>query len=180
MWGKLRYGNKFEKVDVNYGDKFYLQDEFALLEEIIQSDRAKLPEWETKNQFREYILTKYRNNPDELQRALILVQLEPFQGKSLEEVVIMREKGLPVTSMDIILKSRFSELIDRFEREYLPIHLFSEGEELKNAIDKIKNQLTTYVNELIQAAAKDRSASGADGGTEGSPSERGNQVPVSI
>ncbi len=148
VWGKLRYGQQFEGVNVSYGDKFYLKDELILLEEIAATKSANMPEWELSNQVDEYILTKYRNNPDDLQRAIILRHLEPFQGKNLQDVLtMMTDFFLPVDPNELMLKSRFMDLIAMFEREYMPVHLFAEGKETHKAVTEIKTILINYINE---------------------------------
>ena len=98
------------------------------------------------------IEVEYRNNPQVLQRMLILKQLEPYPHKTLDEVLSLAEKGL-LDPKKVMLKLNFSSYIDRFERENINITQFGIAKPLKDRIAIINKTLLGYVTEDQKAAS---------------------------
>jgi len=98
------------------------------------------------------IEVEYRNNPQVLQRMLILKQLEPYPHKTLDEVLRLSEKNM-LDPKKVLLKLNFSSYIDRFERDNINIIQFGANKTLKEKISVINKKLLDYVTEDQKAAA---------------------------
>lgn len=143
---KLRYGASFISSSVNWGTEFYV---FTVKELYAKYELAKkngMAESELDAIVKHILEVEYRNNPQILQRMLILKQLEPYPHKTLEEVIRLAEKGL-LDQKKILLKINFSSYIDRFERENINIITFGQNISLKDKIRIINEKLLSYVDE---------------------------------
>lgn len=143
---KLRYGDAFISSSINWGTEFYV---FTVKELYAKYELAKkngMAESELDAIIQHILEVEYRNNPQVLQRMLILKQLEPFPHKTQEEVLTLFEKGLLDQKM-VELKMNFSSYIDRFERENINILTFGSNIPLKDKINIINEKLLSYVRE---------------------------------
>lgn len=143
---KLRYGAAFISSSINWGTEFYV---FTVKELYAKYELAKkngMAESELDAIVQHILEVEYRNNPQILQRMLILKQLEPYPHKTLDEVLKLSEKGL-LDKQKVLLKINFSSYIDRFERENINIITFGQNVSLKDKIRIINEKLLSYVNE---------------------------------
>jgi hypothetical protein len=130
---KLRYGEAFISSSINWGTEFYV---FTVKELYAKYELAKkngMAESELDAIMQHIIEVEYRNNPQVMQRMLILKQLEPYPHKTLDEVMRLADKGL-LDKRKVLLKINFSSYIDRFERENTNIILFGANISLKDKI----------------------------------------------
>lgn len=143
---KLRYGDAFISSSINWGTEFYV---FTVKELYAKYELAKkngMAESELDAIVQHILEVEYRNNPQIMQRMLILKQLEPYPHKTLEEVLTLAEKEL-LDKNKVLLKINFSSYIDRFERENINIISFGTNISLKDKINNINKKLLDYVNE---------------------------------
>lgn len=158
----LRYGSAFISARVNYGNEFYTLTPEALRKRYVdaKSSGASGAELAALNQ--QLIETEYRHNPLQLQRMIILSDLEPYQHLTLEEVMSLREKGL-VDDTTVLLKADFPGYIRQFERENGNIIDFgaesdltkSKSENYRNKISTIKQTLYDYANAQKRGGQQD-------------------------
>jgi len=73
-----------------------------------------------------------------------MMNLEPFIHSSIKEVQEYVSQGLASTEQ-AQLKVNFTALIARFERENGSVNQFEQFKTLDQRIDKINEQLTTYL-----------------------------------
>jgi len=99
-----------------------------------------------------YYSTEFKNNPEQLQRQIIISNLDPVRHKTTEEVTKMFESGA-ISFHDYMIKVNLSSLIFRFERENLPLNKFGLGISFDTRIDRIKQALIVYANEMRPIAA---------------------------
>ena len=143
---KLRYGDAFISSSINWGTEFYV---FTVKELYAKYELAKkngMAESELDAIVQHILEVEYKNNPQILQRMLILKQLEPYPHKTLDEVLTLADKGL-LDKKKVLLKINFSSYIDRFERENINIISFGTNISLKDKINNINKKLLDYVNE---------------------------------
>lgn len=159
---RLRYGSGFSSASISYGTEFFLFSAEHILQMYNEAREAKLDFVILDMLQEQYYETKFRNNPDELQRSRILTDLDPFRHLTPEEAKEMYRSGL-ATQQDYILKANFSTLINRFERENMNVLLFADGQEYSRKIDLIKAGLYLY----IPQEPANRSPEGVD--PEGQP-----------
>lgn len=161
---KLRYGSAFISSSINWGTEFYV---FTVKELYAKYELAKnngMTESELDAIIQHILEVEYRNNPQILQRMLILKQLEPYPHKTLDEILRLSGAGL-LDKKKVLLKLNFSSYIDRFERENINIVSFGTNISLKDKINIITKKLLDYVNEEQIAAPEGASgASSAEGG----------------
>lgn len=150
---KLRYGNLFISARVNYGTDFYLSTATELRERYANAKKAGASEADLDAMQNQIIETEYRNNPTQLQRMLILAELEPYRHATREEVLALYDKGV-ISESDLRIKLDFANYIRRFEREYLNILEFGENMPFASKIDFITNKLKDYEQESRQDAAR--------------------------
>lgn len=149
---KLRYGDAFISSSVSWGTEFYVFTVAELYSKYKQAKENGATNSELDAISQQILEVEYRNNPLVLQRMLILKQLEPYPHKTLDEVLMLFEKGLLDEKL-VMLKVNFSALIDRFERENINIIEFASKKSLRDKINIITNKLLEYVSENGPAAA---------------------------
>ncbi len=141
----LRYGrDKYLGSSINWGSKFYLYSTEELYSKYEQAKKNGSNDSELDAISLQIVETEHKNNPTQLQRALILRELEPFRHKTLTEVLTLNEKGLIDDDM-VRIKVNFSSLIDRFERESINVIEFGTNLSMDLKIKTITNKLLEYV-----------------------------------
>ena len=94
------------------------------------------------------IETEYRHNPQQMQRMIILSDLEPYRHLTRNEVQALYEKNL-VSIEELMIKLNFADFIRRFERENMNIISFGENIDYQKKIDTIKERLMDYAREVV-------------------------------
>lgn len=143
----LRYGASFVDSTVIMGDEFYLIDEQELSERYQKDKEAGMPAYHLAESLKTLYHTKYKNNPEMVQRLNILAHLEPYPDQSLKELSEI-EAAMPGTINHelYVLKLNFDTYIKRFEAEQLDVLRFGIKMEFNTKIDLITKTLLSYVN----------------------------------
>ena len=127
-------------ITVRYGRRLTIKGEGELLDEIKNSKLANMPSSYIFALQKDLIHSKYKNNADELERQLILADVEPFCGYSFDEIM---KFGSNVDQNDMKLKINFDSLVDQFEAENI-IQEFKKDSPYKQRIKLIKEKLLSY------------------------------------
>lgn len=143
---RLRYGKSFVSADVNLGTDFYVSDPNTLRAKYKMAKESGASESELDAISRQILETEYRSNPVELQRMLILSELEPFQHYSRDEVIVLKDKGL-VSDEELVIKLKFNNFVRRFERENTNIIEFGTAIPFDQKIKVITDKFKEYANE---------------------------------
>ena len=143
---RLRYGNGFVGSSISYGTEFYLFTSDELRERYKKAKEAGMSEADLDALLQQIIETEYRHNPQQMQRMIILSDLEPYRHLTRNEVQGLFDKGL-VTREELLIKLNFADFIRRFERENMNIITFGEDIDYQKKIDTIKERLTEYARE---------------------------------
>jgi hypothetical protein len=143
---RARYGNGFVGSSISYGTEFYLFTSDELRERYKKAKEAGMSEADLDALLQQIIETEYRHNPQQMQRMIILSDLEPYRHLTRNEVQGLFDKGL-VTREELLIKLNFADFIRRFERENMNIITFGETIDYQNKIDTIKERLTEYARE---------------------------------
>ena len=130
--------NGFEGVAVRYGRRLTVRGESQILLEIEGAKTAGMPISHVEALQKELIYTKYKNNNVELNRQLLLCDLEPLNGYTVEEVLEITDYVDPLT---ISMKFNFNELIDNFEAKHGPVQAYKPDSELKKRVEDITKKL---------------------------------------
>ena len=140
---KLRYQSHFLGSYYSMGTEFYTYTISDLYKQYQEAKALGTPEHELDNILQEIIITKYRNDPDKLNRMQILWALEPYRHYGKEELI--KHKDLLESEL-VSLKLDFPARVDRFEREQGDISEFGSAIDFKTKIDRIKQTLLSYGN----------------------------------
>src|SRR5574344_1150033 len=143
---RLRYGSAFISAGVNYGNEFYTLTPEVLRKRYNEAKEGGASEAELDALRTQLLETQYRHNPIQLQRMVILNDLEPLRHKTFNEVETLRKEGL-VPQEVAILKSDFSAFISRFERENDNILEFGVNIPYSEKINNIYNTLLSYAKQ---------------------------------
>lgn len=143
---KLRYGESFISSSISWGTEFYVFTVKELYNKYELAKKNGMSESELDAIIKHILEVEYKNNPQTLQRMLILKQLEPYPHKTLDEVITLSNAGL-ADKKKVLLKLNFSSYIERFERENINILTFGSNIALKEKIKIINEKLLDYVNE---------------------------------
>lgn len=143
---KFRYGKSFISSSINWGTEFYVFTVAELYDKYKQAKDNGASSSELDAISQQIIEVEYRNNQLVLQRMLILKQLEPYQHKTITEVLSLFDKGL-LDERLVRLKINFTDYIDRFERENINIVEFATNRTLSEKINIIKDKLLSYVKQ---------------------------------
>lgn len=143
----LRYGASFTSASVSLGTEHYILSASELLE-LYKKARESSFGVATLDMLEDrYYETEYRNNPDQFRRQRILVNLDPFRHRTTEEVRGMFEKGT-IDVIDYLIKTNFSSLILRFERENAKVTEFGQGLKFDAKIKAIYEAMKGYAAEM--------------------------------
>ena len=143
---RLRYGKSFVGSSINYGTEFYLFTSDELRERYKKAKEAGMSEADLDALLQQIIETEYRHNPQQMQRMIILSDLEPYRHLTRNEVQGLYEKQL-VSLEDLMIKLNFADFIRRFERENMNIITFGENIDYDKKIATIKERLAEYARE---------------------------------
>jgi hypothetical protein len=150
---RLRYGNLFLSCSISYGTEFYLFSTDELRERYKTAKETGMSESELDALHQQIIETEYRNNPQQLQRMLILAELEPYRQLTRNEVQALYDKGL-VSIEEYLVKLNFADFIRRFERENMNIIEFGSAGAYDTKINTIRERLMAYASEVAPNVKK--------------------------
>jgi len=144
---RLRYGNDFVSLNVNYGTDFFLYDADELRKRYKTAKESGSSEAELDALQRKIIETEYRTDPVQLQRMLMMQDLEPYRHLTRDEVIQLYKDGI-ITETDMRIKLNFSNLVSRFERENLNITEFGIEQPYQKRIEIINQKFKEYVSKV--------------------------------
>ena len=148
-----RYGSSFLSSSISYGTEFFLFTSDELRERYKKAKESGMSEADLDALLQQIIETEYRNNPQQMQRMIILSDLEPYRHMTRNEVQGLYDKQL-ITIEELMIKLNFADFIKRFERENMNIISFGENIDYDRKIDTIKERLTEYAREIIPEQKK--------------------------
>lgn len=169
---RLRYGTAFISAKINLGTEFYVMTPKILRDQYRIAKEAGASEAELDALQNQIIETEYRHNPTQLQRMLILSDLEPYRHFSRAEVMDLYSKKL-ISEEDFRIKINFSTFVKRFERENTNILEFGTATTYENKIRTIIEKFKQYATEIQQSLDRDGNNGGQLPGTQ----RGGNPVP---
>jgi hypothetical protein len=143
---RLRYGAAFLSASISYGTEFYLFTSDELRERYKKAKEAGMSEADLDALLQQIIETEYRHNPQQMQRMIILSDLEPYRHLTRNEVQQLYKDGV-ATIEDFVIKLNFADFVRRFERENMNIIEFGDSLDYQRKIDIIREQFRKYAQE---------------------------------
>lgn len=143
---RLRYGVEFLSCSINYGTEFYTLTPEVLQKRYNTAKEGGASDTELDALRTQLIETEYRHNPMQMQRMLILSELEPYRHLKKSEVLNLYNNGL-ISAEEVILKNDFSGFIAKFERENTNILDFGKEVSHEDKISTIYNTILEYAKQ---------------------------------
>lgn len=141
---RMYYGDRYKGCEILYGRKIALRDESSLLKELKESKAAGTSYNHLKTLNEELTYSRFIRSEYDLQRSIILNELEPLIGFTFDEVE--KTKNVPDTVKR--LKQNFVDFIQRFESENGNIVEYKPELEMPKKITEIKEILVGYSEEV--------------------------------
>jgi hypothetical protein len=146
-------GIKDYSITVKYGRRITTKGEGDLMKEILDAKNASLPLSYIQGLHKDLIYTKYKNNKDELDRYLILSDIEPLSAFSMDEISKMKSS---INPDDVELKMNFDSLIDLFEEDNLQVQYYAPEQPYKKRVSLIKSKLYEILSKQEWRSGRDR------------------------
>ncbi len=145
---RLYYTGIDVDVEANFGTEWYLITEDDLQKRFDQAKKIGMPVEEMLNIYKELIETKYKGNPDKMERTLMLLDLDPFPMYSVEDCFKLKSESV-MDDWQLSLKINFLKFISKFEAENVPITQFGIELDYWKRIEIITKELEIYNQEII-------------------------------
>ncbi len=169
FWAVTTLGNAYIKgkplrIHGDFGTEWYLVSEKDLQEKFANAKKAGLPRIELDMIFSQLLDTKYKTNPDIIQKMKLVNSIDPLPYDSSDEKLKKYQNKI-ISKQEYIISERMSTFVSRFESEQGSIIKF--GIKAKEADRKkiILEQFNKYANETIEST-KDNETEQA-GGSQG-------------
>lgn len=166
----LRYGKSdFLHCSISYGTSFFTLSVETLRKQYTEAKASGASRSELMALSEQIIQTEYRNNPQVIERMRILLQVEPYVGLSVNDVLNICEKG-GCDKATFELKANFETYLAKFERENGNITEFGLMQSGKDRVDTISKTLYDYARQTINGRrdsglnSRNVSTSGDEGG----------------
>ncbi len=144
MLAKGRHGvDNFVSCSIDEGTDWFLFDADLLYQLYQDAVTKSMSPLVLDMLLDQYIVAKFRNNPDELQRQIMLKHLEPFVHIPEAKVFELFKSGF-VNRTPYLAKLNFLSNIARFEREQGSLLEFGKNLDFNTRISKISTILSTY------------------------------------
>ena len=147
---RLRYDNRFERYDVDYGTEFFLKSLSDLQEdyrEAVESGSDPVILEDMKNKIIAY---RYKNNPTGKAKAELITDLTPLRDKSIKDLIDLNSAGL-LDRTDLDIRLNLLDYIARFERENAPLAMWGKDLDYKTKLKRIREELESYSKEKAPA-----------------------------
>ena len=151
---KLRYGSEYIGMVYNMGTEFYIYSIDDLHNQFTVAKKNGVNESQLNAILEQIIYTEYRNDPVQLQRMLLLKELEPYNLYTREELINLKKEGL-VDNELLNVKINFNSFVERFERENTNILEFGSLISRDKKVSIITEKLKEYGTESNSSGAKE-------------------------
>jgi len=158
------YSNSKINIQASFGDEWYLISEDDLLQRYKVAKENNMPKEEINLIYFQIIETKYRGNPDKVEKLKIMNRLDPAPHLDFEQKVLKLDRGV-FSDEEFIMSERLITFVNRFESENGPLIEFGAEMEPAKKLQKIEEIFNKYTNERIKDyhAKLDKSGKEADG-----------------
>lgn len=150
--GDLFFKDKYMGSEIMYSRNLNLRDENTVLLEIEQAKKAGASASYIRTLHDELIHSRYQNSPTELERNMMLSQLEPFIGYTPQD--LSKDFMGFVDDDTMTMKVYFTDYIVRFETENVLITDYKENQDMNVRIKEIKKIIDVYNQEMLDKIRK--------------------------
>lgn len=146
---RLRYSGAFLSSSISLGTEFYLLTSSELYDKYTKARNAGASTSELTAISNQIFEVEHSNNPDTLRRVKLLRQVEPYQHKTINDLIQLTSAGL-VDLREAELKLNFDSYIDRFERENGNVLMYKADSPIAERIREMRKILDEYVAESLK------------------------------
>lgn len=144
--------NDFKSIEdymivVRYGKRISIKNEDELLQEMKSSKEAGMPTSYIAALHKDLIYSKYKNNVQELDRQILLADIEPLAGYTIKDLSDVKDYILP---RDLQVKINFDSLVSELEQT-TPIQYFMEGARHGDKVKAINKKIDEILEERLGA-----------------------------
>lgn len=144
--GKVHIGDKPLAVSANFGTEWYLVSEDELQSRYDMAKKSGLPREEIDMLYSQLIETKYKGNPEKVERLKIMNLLNPCPHITTNEKLTQLNNGI-ISQKELIISERLLTFVRKFESENGSITEFGEGLGIREKVAKIVESLNKYADE---------------------------------
>lgn len=149
---KLLFGDSFISASVSLGTEFFIRTPEELQQiynelVVAEADTTLLDEFQD-----ELIKTKFKNNPSQQQRNLIIINVDPLRHVT-KSTAMELVQGAYISREDFMIKINLSSYINRFERENGSLLEFGENLKFAEKINRITEEIKNYIYQPPQQPA---------------------------
>lgn len=149
---RLRYGvEHFKASALSRGRRYHFYDEQVVQAEYDEAKQGGADAGYLYSLLEDSLYAKFGNDPMELQRNLLKLELTPFPHLTEKEALALGYVGVT----DLLQKTYLNNFIARFERENGSILEFGSALSHEAKMKAIQTQLTAYVNEKLNQRRPD-------------------------
>ena len=140
------------QVHANYGTEWFLLTEEQIQKLFKDAKDAGMPESELDEIYKLLVETKYKGNPEVVEKLIIENNLNPAPYSSVSECYDKYNAGV-MSRDNLAIKANFTALIKRFERENMSLVMFGKDAIIQGRmtfaqkIESIYNELLKYVQD---------------------------------
>ena len=146
MFGLILVSQDYEGAYIHYGRKYYLRSEQYVMKEFEQAKIGGAPSTYLRELLDELIHVRFENNPKAMVRAITLLDLEPYPERNVTDDLVQLSQWCDEITMRV--KVNFTDLVERFEAEVMPITNYLMGGEYRKKLREIRNKLNEYAKEI--------------------------------
>ena len=144
LLGKIYFGANWNGCEIFYGRKYFVRSEDNIMRELEQARKSGATISYLKELQDELTYIRFERNPEALSQAMILNEIEPFNGYTFTEM----NSFLFINRDDYVVKTNFNDYVERFETDNgRIIDYVKSGTNYKKKLQEIKLKFTEYARE---------------------------------
>ena len=142
-------------ISIRYGKRISTKSETELLNEAKAAKDSGMPTSYVSALHKDLIYAKYKNNHEELQRQLLLAEVEPLSAYSIDEIDKVKDY---LDKRDLEVKLNFDAIIAELEQE-IPLYYFMPEADYRTKVATINRK----IDEILQRRVGENNPSGRQG-----------------
>lgn len=158
---KLAIGDKPVTINANFGTEWYLVSEAEMQKKYKEAKEGGLPREEVDMIYMQYVETKYRGNPQKINRLRILNKINPCPHSTQKERIDLYTAGL-ISKEDLIICEKIVYFANKFEQENGVLSEFGEKLTELQQYQNIYNIFKNYAGEYIKENQSEQGQRGDD------------------
>lgn len=143
--GKIYYSANWKGCDIFYGRKYFVRSEDNIMRELKLAREAGATVSYLKELQDELTFIRFERNPEALTRAMVINEVEPFNGYTFDEI----NSFLFINRDDYVIKTNISDFVERFESENGNIvEYVKKAANYKLKLQEIKLKFKEYAKQI--------------------------------